>query len=198
NNINAGTAPVRVVGVSKKDKGYYGISAPLTFEIKPKDFNKVKVSTKGLIPKVGTIADIQESVEEALTVKDGKHVLSTNEYEIDYGNIKSAGDIKIGIKYPITLTAKAGGNYVEGSQKVFNIKFGQLSLASKTANISVRIADAGQNEIILRYNGTRLEKDTDYTAVVTKDKKKDTYTVKIKAVKNSSYKGSRTIKNLQL
>ena len=196
NNINAGTAAVRVMGVSKKGKGYYGISEALTFEIKPKDLSKVKVSTKGLIPKAGTIEDIQKSVEDALTVKDGKHVLSTDEYEIDYGNIRSAGDIKVGSKYPITLTAKAGGNYVEGSQKVYKIKFGQLSFASWTAKINVRIINAEQNEILLRYNGTLLEKGKDYTAVVKKDKKRDTYTVTVKAVKNGAYKGSKTFKKL--
>ena len=116
---------------------------------------------------------------------------------MDYGDIKNTNDIKIGTKYPITLTAEPGGNYIENYKKVVYIKFGQLSLASKIANVSVRITDAGKNEIILSYNGILLEKDTDYTAVVTKDKKKDTYTVKIKAVKNSAYKGSRTIKNLQ-
>ena len=198
NNINAGTAAVRVVGVSKKGKGYYGISDSLTFEIKPKDFNKVKVSTKGLIPKAGTIEDIQKSVEEALTVKDGKHVLSTDEYEIDYGNIRSAGDIKIGTKYPITLTAKAGGNYVAGTQKTISIKFGQLNLASWTAKISVRIINAEQSEILLRYNGTLLEKGKDYTVVVKKDKKQETYTVTVKAVKNGAYKGSKTFKKLSV
>ena len=154
------------------------------------------MSTKGLIPKAGTIEDIQRSVEEALTVKDGKHVLSTDEYEIGYGDIRSAGDIKVGTKYPITLTAKAGGNYVAGTQKVYNIKFGQLNLASWTAKINVRIINAEQNEILLRYNGTLLEKGKDYTAVVKKDKKQDTYTVTVKAVKNGAYKGSKTFKKL--
>ncbi|MDE7114658.1 MAG: leucine-rich repeat protein, partial [Acetatifactor sp.] len=106
NNINAGTANVQVVGVSKNGKGYYGISQPLSFDIKQKDFGKVKVSLSGTIPKAGTIKDIQNAIDEALTVKDGKHVLSEDEYTVDYGDITNVNDIKIGTRYPITLTAK--------------------------------------------------------------------------------------------
>ncbi|MDE7268534.1 MAG: leucine-rich repeat protein, partial [Lachnospiraceae bacterium] len=203
-NVNAGKAKVWVIGVSKNGKGYYGrISEPLSFDINQKDFSKVSASLSGTIPKAGSIENIKQAINEALTVKDGKHVLSESEYTVDYGditNITNTNAIRIGTKYPIKLKAKSGGNYVNISQKekVVYIKFGQLNLASKTANISVHITDAGQNEIILSYNGARLVKDRDYTAVVTKDKKKDTYTVKIKAVKNSAYKGSRTVKNLTI
>ena len=198
NNVNAGKGTVKVIGVSKNGKGYYGISAPLSFDINPKDFSKISVSLSGTIPKAGNIKNIKEAINEALIVKDGKHILSENEYTVDYGAITNANDIKIGTKYPITLTPKADGNYIAGSKKTIFIKFGQLNLASKTANVSVQITDAGQNEIVLSYNGARLVKDRDYTAVVTKDKKNDIYTVKIKAVKNSAYKGSRTVKNLTI
>lgn len=197
-NINAGkeTAKVWVVGVSKKGKGYYGKSEPLYFDIKQKDFGKVSVSLSGTIPKAGDIEQIRKSISEAITVKDAKHVFSENEYTIDYGALNSVDDIKIGIKYPITLKPKAGGNYTETSQKKINIKFGQLNLASKTANVSVRIISVPRDEIAFSYNGIVLEKDRDYTATITREKNKKTYTVKIKAVRNSAYKGTRTFKNI--
>ncbi|MBD5444037.1 MAG: hypothetical protein HDR29_00620 [Lachnospiraceae bacterium] len=199
NNVNAGTqkAIVKVVGVSKKGKGYYGIaSTELKFDIKQKDLSKIKASIKGTIPKAGTIEDIKKAVDEALTVTDGKHVLSEDEYTVDYGNITKTDDIVIGTKYLITLTATADGNYVENSKKVVNIKFGQLNLASKTAAVSVKIKDAANNKVEVKYNGTVLTEGTDYTAQVKPDKNKTTYTVTIKAVKKAAYKGKKVVKNL--
>ncbi len=198
NNIAAGkgTAKVWVIGVSKNGKGYYGKSKALSFDIKQKDFSKVSASLSGTIPKTGNIEDVKKAVKEAIIVKDAKHILSENEYTIDYGGIKTIDDIKIGKKYPILLRANAGGNYIETSEKKVNIKFGQLNLASRTANVSVEITNALQNEILFYYNGILLENDKDYTATVKKEKNKKTYTVKVKAVKDSAYKGSRTFKNV--
>lgn len=199
NNINAGkgTAKAWVAGVSINGKGYYGISEPLYFDIDQRDFKKVSASLSGTIPKTGSIEDIWKSIDDAIIIKDAKHVLSENEYTIDYGDIKAIDDIKIGKKYPITLTAGAGGNYIENSQKKVNIKFGQLNLASRTANMSVIIKKVSRNEIEFRYNGVLLEKDRDYTATIKAEKNKETYTVIVKAVKNSAYKGSKTFKNVQ-
>ncbi len=198
NNIAAGkgTAKVWVIGVSKNGKGYYGKSKALSFDIKQKDFSKVSASLSGTIPKTGNIEDVKKAVKEAIIVKDAKHILSENEYTIDYGGIKTIDDIKIGKKYPILLRANAGGNYIETSEKKVNIKFGQLNLASRTANVSVEITNVLQNEILFYYNGILLENDKDYTATVKKEKNKKTYTVKVKAVKDSAYKGSRTFKNV--
>lgn len=200
NNINAGkwTAKAWAVGVSKNGKGYYGISDPVYFDILQKDFKKVTASLSAAIPKTGTIEDIQKAIDEAIVVKDAKHVLSRDKYTIDYGEIKTIDDVKIGKKYPITLRPVAGGNYLADSQKVVNIKFGQLNLASRTAYISVYATDAQQNKTAFRYNGVLLEQGRDYTAMVKKEKNRNTYTVKIKAVKNSAYKGSKTFKNVEL
>ena len=200
NNINAGkgTAKAWVVGVSKKGKGYYGISGPLYFDIGQKDFKKVSASLNGTIPKTGSIEKLKENIAEALVVKDAKCVLTTDKYTIDYGDIATIDDIKIGKKYPVTLIAEAGGNYIENSKKIVNIKFGQLNLASRTANMSVIIKNVSRSEIEFSYNGILLEKGKDYTATIKPEKNKDTYTVIIKAVKNSAYKGSKTFKNVQV
>ena len=117
---------------------------------------------------------------------------------MNYGTITKLEEIQIGTKYPITLTPKANGNYIANSKKTIFVKFGQLNLASKTANVSVRITDVSKGELALRYNGILLVRDRDYTVVVKQDKNKDTYTVKIKAVKGSAYKGSWTVKNLTI
>lgn len=196
NNIHAGTAAAWVVGVSKNGKGYYGAAAPLPFEIKQKDFGKVSATLSGAIPKAGSIDDIKNAISEAITVKDAKHILSEEEYTIDYGTLTSADEIQIGKKYAVTLTPKKDGNYLAESKKTINIKFGQLSLASRTAKVSVRIIDPSQHELELRYNGVLLVKGRDYTAVVKKENRKETYTVKIKAVSGSAYKGSKTMKKV--
>lgn len=198
NNINAGTgnAEVRVVGISNKGKGYYGVSAPLKFDIKQKDFSKVSVSSIAAIPKTGTLDGV------TVTVKDGKHILIENvDYTIDYSKIVNAdgtikSDVAIGQKYDLTLKPVSGGNYIDTSQKIVKVKFGQLNLASKTAKVSVKIKNAASNEVEVSYNGVLLTKDQDYTATVKQDRNKSTYTVTIKAVKNSAYKGKRTVKNL--
>ena len=195
-NVNAGTATVKVVGVSKKGKGYYGVSSKeLTFEIKQKDLTKVKVSSVAAIPKTGTLDNI------TLTVKDGKRILTEDEeYTVDYSNIldeneKIKDDIVIGQKYTVTLTATGKGNYIKDSKKEIKVKFGQLNLASKTANISMKILDPAQNKVEVKYNGVTLT-DSDYTATVKLDKKKGTYTVTIKAVKKSAYKGKKVFKGV--
>lgn len=197
NNINAGTqtASVRVVGVSKNGKGYYGISKELKFDIKQKDFSKVSVSSIAARPKSGSLDYI------TMTVKDGKRILTEGrDYTVDYSNIVNADgslkDVVIGQKYAVTLIPVSGGNYTDSSRKTVYVKFGQLNLASKTASVSVKIKDAAQNKVEVRYNGTLLTENTDYTAVVKQDRNKSTYTVTIKAVKKSAYKGKKVIKNL--
>lgn len=197
NNVNAGTqtASVRVVGVSKKGKGYYGISKELKFDIKQKDFSKVSVSSIAARPKSGSLDYI------TMTVKDGKRILTEGkDYTVDYSKIVnkdgSLENIVIGQKYALTLKPVSGGNYTDSSSKTVYVKFGQLNLASKTAAVSVKITDAAQNKVEVMYNGTLLKENTDYTAQVKQDKKKSTYTVTIKAVKKSAYKGKRVIKNL--
>lgn len=198
NNINAGTqtAIVKVVGVTKKGKGYYGVSKELKFDIQQKDFAKVSVSSIAAVPKTPDFDGV------TMTVKDGKRILTEGEdYTVDYSSILNADgklkdDIVIGQKYEVILKPVSGKNYVAASQKKVYVKFGQLNLASKTANISVTIKDASKNEVEVMYNGVLLTKDTDYTAQVKPDRKKTTYTVTIKAVKKSAYKGTKVVKNL--
>ncbi len=201
NNVNAGTktAKAYVVGVTKKGAGYYGISEPLEFTINQKSFGKVSVSIKGTLPKFGTISDIQNAINEAVVVKDGKTVLSYGEdYTIGYGDITSFDNIKIGMKYGITISSvKKYGNYTSDT-KTLQIKFGQLNLASKTAVVSMAITNVDEKKVTLTYNGKTLEQDKDYTVVsIKQDKKTELYTVKIKAVPGGVYKGSLTFKGVQ-
>mgnify|MGYP001059384000 CR=1 FL=1 len=201
NNVNAGTntAKVHVVGVTKKGAGYYGISEPLAFSINQKSFGKVSVSIKGTLPKFGTISDIQNAINEAVVVKDGKTVLSYGEdYTIGYGDINSFDNIKIGTKYKITiLPVRRDGNYTSDT-KTLGIKFGQLNLASKTAAVSMTITNVDEKKVTFVYNGKTLEQEKDYKVVsIKKDKNTGMYTVKVKAVAGSPYKGSLTFKGAQ-
>ncbi len=201
NNVNAGTntAKAYVVGVTKKGAGYYGTSEPLSFTIAQKNFSKVSASIKGTLPKFGTISDIQNAINEAVVVKDGKMVLSYGEdYLIDYGDITSLGNIRIGTKYEIKISrVSEDGNYTS-EPKSLQIKFGQLNLASKTAVTSLTLTNVEEKKATLTYNGKTLEQDRDYTVVsVKQDKKTGLYTVKIKAAKGSDYKGSLTFKGVQ-
>lgn len=201
NNIDAGTdtATVRVVGVSKKGKGYYGVSKAITFSIKQKDFAKVSAASIATVPKTQNLDNI------TMTVKDGKRILTEGvDYKVDYSAICDNPDdpdrrslkasVEIGKKYDVTLIP-LNENYTSTSQKIVKVKFGQLNLASKTANVSVRIINATQNEVEVRYNGVLLAA-TDYTAQVKQDKNKSTYTVTVKAAKKGAYKGKKVIKNL--
>lgn len=202
NNVNAGTntAKAYAVGVTKKGAGYYGISEPLEFTINQKSFGKVSASIKGTIPMFGTISDIQNAINEAVVVKDGKTLLSYGEdYTIDYGSITSSDNIDTSTKYEIKISpVKKDGNYASDT-KTLQIKFGQLNLASKTATVSLTITNVNEKKVVLTYNGKTLEQDRDYTvASIKQDKKTGLYTVKIKAVKGSAYKGSLTFKEAQL
>ena len=204
NNVNAckadaeNAATVRVVGVTKKGKGYYGVTAPVKFEIKQKDFAKVKVTSVPNIPLTGKVSNI------TLTVKEGKHILTEGEeFTVDYSTIKNEnGSIKEGIKtgqkYTITLYPVKDKNYTEGSKKEVTVKFGQLNLGSKTAKTKVTITDPAQSKVEVVYNGVTLKDGTDYTATVKHDKNKSTYTVTIKAVKGSAYKGKKVFKGVSV
>lgn len=199
-NVNAGinTAKAYVVGVTKKGAGYYGISKPLEFTIAQKSFGKVSASIKGTIPMFGTISDVQNAINEAVVVKDGKTVLSYGEdYTIDYGSITSFDNIDTSTKYEIKISpANKDGNYASDT-KSLQIKLGQLNLASKTAVVSLTITNVNENKAALTYNGKTLEQDKDYMVVsIKQDKKTELYTVKIKAVKGSAYKGSLTFKGV--
>ncbi len=203
NNVNAGTeAEAYVVGVTKKGVGYYGRSKSLQFTIEPKSFSKVSASMKGTLPKFGTLSDIQKAISEAVVVKDGRTVLSYGEdYTINYDNIPSFYGIEIGKPYEIVISpAGTGGNYASDSKKpkTLKIKFGQLNLASKTATTSLTIINVDDKKVTLTYNGKTLEQDKDYEVTsIKKEKNTELYTVKIKAVKGSAYKGSLTFKGVQ-
>lgn len=201
NNVNAGTnaAKAYVVGVTKKGTGYYGVSEPLSFTIRQKNFSKVSASIKGALPKFGTISDIQDAINEAVAVKDGRTVLSYgSDYTIGYGSITSLDNIDIGSKYEITISpVRKDGNYTSDT-KILQIKFGQLNLASKTATTSLTLTSVEEKKVTLMYNGKTLQQDKDYTVTsIKQDNKTGLYTVKIKAVKGSAYKGSLTFKEVQ-
>ena len=210
NNVNAGdTAQVKVVGVynPKKKTGYYGeVEVPQFFTIKQKSFSKISK------PTAGTVIPVNVNLDNiVITAKDGKRILTEGvDYEVDYSSICPdletgvlKSDIKTGQKYTLKLTA-LGGNYLLGTSKDAVIKFGQLNLASKAANITVELIGGSANENVkVTYNGLELKQGTDYeVSGKIKVDKKGKYTVKIKAVKKKgqqcSYKGSRTEKNLDI
>lgn len=222
NNVNAGegTAEVKIVGVYKYNakkgtgSGYYGVTDPMIFTIKQKSLSKISK------PTAGTVIPLNVNLENiVITAKDGKRILTEGvDYEIDYSSICDdittgvlKKDIKTGQKYTLTLKALDGGNYIpyskdSNSKKDAIVKFGQLNLASKTANIKVTLVGepTGDNtkdkdNVKVTYNEAELQYGIDYelSGKIKKDKK-GIYTVKIKAVKKKgqqcSYKGTRTTK----
>lgn len=208
NNVDAGekTAEVRIVGVAKKKRdgsvsGYYGVSAPVTFSIAQKDIKSVKVSAGTAIPKNGSRDDIK------LTVKDGKRVLTEGvDYRIEFinksdildenGQIKS--NIQMGKAYEVKILA-LGGNYKNVKEKI-KIKFGQLNLASKNANIKVSTTGGDAANVKVLYNEVELKQGVDYDVSRIRQNKDGTYAITIKAAKvsgkNCLYKGSRTEKKV--
>lgn len=207
-NVNAGLAKVQIVGLynKKKNTGYYGVSEPVYFEIKQKSFKKVSVSSVAAIPKSGSLESI------TLTVKDGKRILTEGlDYWVDYSNIVDDGNgqilsdkITVGQKYDVTLYAYDGGNYLttgEDGKRVVKVKFGQLNLASKTAKYKAVLTSDSASGFSFEYNGVPLTQGIDYTVTkIKQDRKTGKYTVTIKAVKGKqcAYKGSRSIKNLDI
>lgn len=207
-NVNAGLAKVQIVGLynKKKNTGYYGVSEPVYFEIKQKSFKKVSVSSVAAIPKSGSLESI------TLTVKDGKRILTEGlDYWVDYSSIVDdktgqilSDKITVGQKYDVTLYAYDGGNYLttgEDGKRVVKVKFGQLNLASKTAKYKAVLTSDSASGFSFEYNGVPLTQGVDYTVTkIKQDRKTGKYTVTIKAVKGKqcAYKGSRSIKNLDI
>lgn len=81
------------------------------------------------------------------------------------------------------------------------VKFGQLNLASKTAKYKAVLTSDSASGFSFEYNGVPLTQGVDYTVTkIKQDRKTGKYTVTIKAVKGKqcAYKGSRSIKNLDI
>lgn len=200
NNINAGTASVYAVGITKKGKGYYGVTSPATFKINPADFSKSTVKGSTVFPINCNVKNLD------ITLKDGKNILTKDvDYTIDFSSVadssgKLKSDIVAGKKYEVLIKANSNGNFMNNSTKSVKISFTKLNLASKTANVTSKlyeVKDTKNFKLDVTYNGIKLVQGTDFTATLKYSKSTDTYTATIKATQNSIFKGSRTIKNLK-
>lgn len=201
NNVNAGTAGVRIVGVTKKGIGYYGTAQETkTFTINKKEFSKVKTSAI-TIPRVSAL-----NGGVTLNVKDGKRVLVAGK-DFNVENMEAliaAAQDSSQKKFNLTLTAR-NSNYDE-SQKTVTVKFANLNLASKTADVKISplngTAINKAEDVVVIYNGNVLTRANDknatsgdyYVANVNTGK----HTVKVTALKKSVFKGSRTFKDADL
>jgi len=168
--------------------------------INPANFNKTTVKGNLVFPVNCNVKNID------LVLKDGKKILTKNEdYIIDFSNVADANDklknnIVIGRKYKILVKSNSNGNFIDHSEKSVKISFSKLNLASKTANVTAKLSDVTSTrnfKIDVTYNGIKLTQGTDFTAGLRYNRSTDTYTATIKAIKNTMFKGSRTIKNLR-
>jgi len=102
NNINAGTATVKITGL-----GFFNGSKTIKYTIVPKKINTLKIS--GITSKVYT----GKALTLSLTLKDGTKTLAKTNYTTKYSN-----NIKLGIA-KVTITGR--GNYTGSITKTFNI-----------------------------------------------------------------------------
>lgn len=193
NNVNAGTGKIYVMGVTKNGKGYYGISKACEFTIQAKNFARVSAPKTLTISRAADQAGIQAAIEDALTVKDGKRVLSASEYSVNCSAIPAPGSIQAGKAYTVTLTAKTGGNY-QGTKNV-TVKFAQQNLANK--EISADITDAAKKRLRVLCDGKELVQNKDFVVKGWKKGRDGSCTVTIEGTKNGDYKGRKTF-NLYL
>ncbi|MDD3414035.1 MAG: InlB B-repeat-containing protein [Lachnospiraceae bacterium] len=190
NNVNAGTGTIVVSGKNN----FYG-SKSETFTIKQKDISKVKVKALSKIAHRETIEDLE------LTIKDGKRYLKKGvDYTVDFSSSKdlSLGVLKIK-KVTLSVNALENSNYT-GKKEVTcyiiprSLK-NKITTKIECPNVSYSDSiktDGAKPELIIHYNGDKLEIDKDYKVTYSNNKKVGTGKAVIQGIGN--YTGKRTVK----
>ena len=146
NNKNAGTASVVISG-----KGKFTGSTTKTFKIKPKSITSATVT--GIVAKDYT----GSAVTQKPTVKVGGVVLQAGtDYTLSYKNNVNPGTATV------TITGK--GNYTGSLSRTFKIQGYSMSGCTVTGikTVQFSLTPVAQNPVV-KYDGKKLKKGTDYT-----------------------------------
>ncbi|MDD3414036.1 MAG: InlB B-repeat-containing protein [Lachnospiraceae bacterium] len=190
NNVNAGTGTIVVSGKNN----FYG-SKSENFTIKQNDISKVKVKALSKIAHRETIEDLE------LTIKDGKRYLKKGvDYTVDFSSSK---DLSLGVlkvkKVTLSVNALENSNY-KGKKEVTcyiiprSLK-NKITTKIECPNVSYSDSiktDGAKPELIIHYNGDKLEIDKDYKVTYSNNKKVGTGKAVIQGIGN--YTGKRTVK----
>ena len=177
NNINAGTATAKIIGVVN-----YTGEKPMTFKINPRAITATGVS-------IATITDQVYSVsgnKPDLTITDGTTPLTLGkDYTVSYSNNTNVGTA--------TVTIKGTGNYNGSTTKKFTIV--SKSIAANGISITdiaeqTYTGSAFEPTVSIFDGTTKLKPSTDYTVIYSNNTNAGTATVKIEGKGN--YKGSTT------
>jgi len=174
NNINAGTANVKITGI-----GSYGGSKTVTFTINKKSVTSMTPS----IPQA-EYTYTKSKIQPTVTVKNGSKKLTLNtDYTVSYIKNVNAGTA--------TITIKGKGNYKGTLTRTFKIKTKSIKtldynqLQSYTYN-----GVAKKPTLLMYYRSTVLVKDTDFTIKYKNNTNAGTATIEVAGKGN--YTDSRT------
>ena len=177
NNVNVGTATAVISGIGK----YYG-SVEKTFTI-----NAAAISSAS-IAKIANKKYTGKNIEPAITMKLGdKKLVKDTDYAVSYKNNKKVG------KATVTITGK--GNLTGTAKTTFKIAAVSITKAkiSKIANKKY----TGKNikpKPVVKFNGKKLKKGTDYKVSYKNNKKVGKATVIIKGKGNFKGTAKKTFK----
>ena len=147
NNINAGVATAKIVGIdSYKDK----VSAVHTFKIQPAAIGNC---TFEKLPDAEYSA---LSIKPEVTVKLGDKVLEKTDYTVSYSNNKNAGKA--------TVTVKGSGNIIGSKKLYFNITPKSITDIKISKMVDkVYTGSAIKQSISLYWGDKKLVSGTDYS-----------------------------------
>ena len=173
NNTNAGTAKIVITG-----KGTYSGSKTVNFTINAKSISSATVSS------IADQAYTGSAVKPAVTVTDGsKTLVSGTDYTVSYSNNVNVGTAEA------TITGK--GNYSGTKTVSFNITGRSISGATISAIADqVFTGSTIKPTVTVKYNGTALTLNTDYT--VSYSNNTNAGTAKVTVTGKGSYSGTKT------
>ncbi|MDD3416054.1 MAG: InlB B-repeat-containing protein, partial [Lachnospiraceae bacterium] len=208
NNIHAGTATVKAIGIGD----YIGIGTIRSFPIKPRLITAAKITVPATVSYTGkAISNIP------VVVTDGKNVLREGEdYQVTFKPLVSTlfdrwmGNTRVSIA--VTAIEGNGHDYVNKYYKkkgismvkpfTKNIYIAKCNLNSKTATVKMSVVESDGKPVSsldeecvpmvqVTYNDTVLENGMkkDYILSYKINSKKKTVTITAKATSDGNYKG---------
>ena len=146
NNVNAGTATVKVTG---KDQGIGTVSKD--FAIAPAD---IKGSEITVTPESETYTG--EDIEaEVSVVWKGKTLQKDSDYTVSYENNKNTGDAKV--------TIEGKGNYTGKEERTFTIRPAEIAEVSLPSEEFGYTGEAIKPSPVVKFGDSVLTESSDYT-----------------------------------
>ena len=184
NNVNAGTAKVVVTGIGK-----YSNKREIKFTIKRADNPmQVRIDDSTILPKEKAYITVKKAKGEVFYKSSDSRIASVSDSGVVTG--KEDGTVTI------TVTSDGGVNYKKVVKKI-KVTVGNFDLTDKNCKVSLSRTsytyDGNEKTptVTIKYNGTKLKKDRDYSVRYDDNKNAGVASVILKG--RGRYQGTRVV-----